>query len=154
MWTAPKNGDDNYDDMGRRKRAILMHNWSICMGGMYEHAGDVAADNEAPVMYHRILVSATSEKMNMMMTRMLMVFMITITFSILQIKGWLNERYFSDPFRRESSVDSNIAISITYFVDKLLLTQRFFLDTKLLAIKECDGNIFVLCHHCKDFISQ
>ena len=29
--------------------------------GMYEHAGDVAADNEAPVMYHRILVSATSD---------------------------------------------------------------------------------------------
>ena len=27
------------------------------MGGMYEHAGDVAADNEAPVMYHRILCS-------------------------------------------------------------------------------------------------
>ena len=25
---------------------------------MYEHAGDVAADNEAPVMYHRILGSA------------------------------------------------------------------------------------------------
>ena len=30
------------------------------MGGMYEHAGDVAADNEAPVMYHRILVSAST----------------------------------------------------------------------------------------------
>ena len=28
--------------------------------GMYEHAGDVAADNEA-VMYHRILMSATND---------------------------------------------------------------------------------------------
>ena len=31
-----------------------MYGWIV---GMYEHAGDVAADNEAPVMYHRILCS-------------------------------------------------------------------------------------------------
>ena len=32
-----------------------MYGWVV---GLYEHAGDVVADNEAPVMYHRILWSA------------------------------------------------------------------------------------------------
>ena len=34
---------------------INIYGWVV---GLYEHAGDVVADNEAPVMYHRILWSA------------------------------------------------------------------------------------------------
>ena len=46
---------------------------------MYGHrAGDVAADNEAPVMYHRILMSAQYDDQYIMIQRVVMVIKIII----------------------------------------------------------------------------
>ena len=59
--------------------------------GMYGHrAGDVAADNEAPVMYHRILMSAQYDDQYIMIQRvvmvikMIMIMLISIAVQLLQ----------------------------------------------------------------------
>ena len=62
--------------------------------GMYRHrAGDVAADNEAPVMYHRILMSAqyddqyTMIQMIVMVIKIMILMLIQIAEQLLQCRA-------------------------------------------------------------------
>ena len=80
------DNDDDDDDDGGNLDAELINMYGLGMVwygmhglGMYGHrAGDVAADNEAPVMYHRILMSAQYDDQYIMIQRVVMVIKIII----------------------------------------------------------------------------